>query len=151
MASISIIEAQLEHLSSMVELLQHLFAQEREFTPNSAQQTAALALILSHPQSGRLFVAIRGGDVLGMVSLLFTISTAGGGYAAWLEDLVVDPRVRSQGVGGALLDHVISWARTQGFVRLSLLTDGDNERAQDLYVRRGFTKSQMLPLRLQLR
>jgi GNAT superfamily N-acetyltransferase len=151
MTTFTITDAELEHLPAMVELLQHLFAQEHDFTPNPAQQARALTLILSHPQTGRLFVATSCEQVLGMVSLLFTVSTATGGYAAWLEDLVVRPSHRNRGIGSALLEHVISWAKAEGLGRITLLTDCDNERAQALYTHKGFNASRMLPLRLLLR
>ena len=99
---------------------------------------------------GRLFVLTRGVNILGMVSLLFTISTAEGGKAAWLEDLVVRPDHRDKGLGTRLLRAAIDWARKDGLTRITLLTDADNAHARRLYLRLGFAGSAMQPLRLHL-
>jgi GNAT superfamily N-acetyltransferase len=134
----------------MVELLGYLFKQEADFGPSPAKQRRALELILAQPFLGRLFVLSRGKKVLGMVSLLFTISTAEGGKAAWLEDLVVRPDHRGHGLGTRLLRGAVAWARKEGITRITLLTDADNVGARGLYLRHGFSASAMQPLRLHL-
>ena len=70
-------------LSQLVELLGQLFEQEAEFKPDSAKQATALKQILSDPAHGRIYVARDGRRVVAMASLLFTVSTAEGGKAAW--------------------------------------------------------------------
>lgn len=134
----------------MVVLLGHLFKQESDFAPAPAKQRRALESILAHPTTGRLFVLTRGPKVVGMVSLLITISTAEGGKAAWLEDMVVDPGLRNRGLGTRLLRAALAWAEENGVARISLLTDAHNLRAQRLYLRHGFVGSGMRPLRLHL-
>ena len=127
-----------------------LFDQEAEFRPDAAKQTAALKLILSDPVRGRIYVARDGRRPVAMASLLFTVSTAEGGKAAWFEDLVVHPDYRQQGTGQKMLAYVISQAKAEGVLRITLLTDMQNERAQALYRRAGFVGSPMRPMRLKL-
>jgi GNAT superfamily N-acetyltransferase len=105
-------------------------------------------LILAQPDQGRIFCAREGAHVLGMVSLLFTVSTAEGGRSAWLEDLVVHPEHRKRGVGERLIQHALQNAKTLGCTRITLLTDGINTGAMRFYERAGFTRSQMVPYRL---
>jgi GNAT superfamily N-acetyltransferase len=143
-------EARNADVAAMVELLGYLFKQERDFSPAAAKQRRALEILLAQPAMGRLFVLTRGSKILGMVSLLFTISTAEGGKAAWLEDLVVRPEHRGKGLGTRLLRAAIDWARREGLTRITLLTDTDNANARQLYARHGFTASAMQPLRLHL-
>ena len=143
-------EARAADVEAMVELLGHLFKQEKDFSPAQAKQRRALNLILMQPAMGRLFVLTRGSKVHGMVSLLFTISTAEGGKAAWLEDLVVRPEQRGKGLGTRLLRAVVDWARRQGLSRITLLTDANNVRARRLYLRHGFAPSEMQALRSYL-
>ena len=138
-------------LPQLVELLGQLFEQEAEFTPNAAKQEAALKLIFSNPSYGKLFVAKDGSRVVAMASLLFTVSTAEGGKAALFEDLVVRPDHRKQGIGARLLEYVIAQARAEGVLRLTLLTDMQNERAQVLYRKLGFVGSPMKPMRLKIK
>jgi ribosomal protein S18 acetylase RimI-like enzyme len=138
-------------LPQLVELLGLLFEQEAEFRPDAAKQSAALKQILSDPERGRIYVARDGRKVVAMTSLLYTVSTAEGGKAAWLEDLVVHPDYRRQGTGQKMLAYVVAQARTEGVLRITLLTDMQNERAQALYRRAGFVGSPMRPMRLKLK
>lgn len=143
--------AVLKDLPAMVQLLGQLFAQEAEFSPDATKQDAALKMIFADAKLGRLFVARDGAKVVAMASLLFTVSTAEGGRAALFEDLVVHPDYRKQGIGARLLEYVIEQARADGVLRLTLLTDMQNEQAQALYRRLGFVGSPMKPMRLKIK
>jgi GNAT superfamily N-acetyltransferase len=138
-------------LAQMVALLGQLFEQEAEFKPDAAKQEAALRMIFADPSRGRLYVAKDGPKVVAMASLLYTISTAEGGKAALFEDLVVSPDHRNQRIGARLLEHVIAQARAEGVLRITLLTDMQNEQAQVLYRRLGFVGSPMKPMRLKVK
>jgi GNAT superfamily N-acetyltransferase len=140
--------ARAEDLPQLVALLGILFSQESEFIPDDAKQARALEKILSDETVGRIYVAREGGRVVAMATLLYTISTAEGGLAALLEDVVVLPGERGRGVGSALLRHALGEARKQGALRVTLLTDAQNERAQRLYSKLGFGRSTMTAMRL---
>jgi ribosomal protein S18 acetylase RimI-like enzyme len=85
-----------------------------------------------------------------MAALHFTTSTAEGGRVAGLEDCVVHPEHRRKGIGEKLLRYVLEHAKAEGALRVMLLTDGDNTRAQALYRKLGFAPSSMLAMRLKL-
>ena len=121
------------------------------YSADAATQRAGLLPILADPALGRIFVARDGRELVAMCSLLYTISTAEGGKAALFEDLVVAPEHRQRGIAAMLLKHVIEQARAEGVLRLTLLTDMQNEGAQALYRRLGFVGSPMKPMRLKLR
>src|SRR5258706_12377716 len=135
----------------MVELLGQLFEQEAEFSPDATKQETALKMIFGDAKLGRMFVPKDGPKVVAMASMLYTVSTAEGGRAALFEDLVVRPDYRKQGIGARLLEYVIEQARAEGILRLTLLTDMQNEQAQALYRRLGFVGSPMKPMRLKIR
>jgi GNAT superfamily N-acetyltransferase len=135
----------------LVELLGELFSHEREFSPDPDKQREALEAILADRSRGRIFVAREGSELVGMASLLYTISTAEGGKAALFEDLIVDPRYRGKGVGGKLVNYVIQQARAEGVLRITLLTDLENDTALGLYRKLGFVDSPMQPMRLHLK
>lgn len=137
-------------LPQLVELLGTLFAQEADFVPNAAKQTRALEQILGDPRIGRIYVARESGNVVGMLSTLYTVSTAEGGKAAWLEDMVVVHEYRGRGIGAALLAHAVVGAREEGCLRLTLLSDEDNAQAHSVYAAEGFQFSGMRPMRLKL-
>jgi GNAT superfamily N-acetyltransferase len=137
-------------LPSLVELLGVLFAQEADFVPDADKQRRALEAILGDSRIGRIYVAREGRRVVGMVSTLYTVSTAEGGKAAWLEDMVVLPECRGRGIGAALLAHAVVGAREAGCLRLTLLSDEDNDQAHAVYAAEGFQFSGMRPMRLKL-
>jgi GNAT superfamily N-acetyltransferase len=139
-----------EELAQLVALLGILFSQEAELAPDDAKQTRALEKILSDDSVGKIYVARESGRVVAMAALLYTISTAEGGLAALFEDLIVLPGHRGKGVGASLLEYVIQEAKKQGVLRITLLTDSHNERAQALYRKLGFVESTMKPMRLKL-
>jgi len=137
-------------IPALCTLLDLLFSQEAEFRPDRQAQTRGLASIISDPGVGHILVAREGNQVVGMVSLLYTVSTALGGRVALLEDMVVVLQARGAGLGSQLLAKAVELARASGCLRITLLTDRANEPAQRFYQRHGFSLSAMTPMRLML-
>ena len=139
-------------LPALCRLLGNLFAQEAEFQPDTARQEAGLNLILNHPKTGTLLVLREqeGGEAVGTVLLLYTVSTFLGTRATILEDLIVAPTFRHRGGGSLLLDAAIARAKAEDCGRITLLTDPDNAPAQELYWKKGFAVSSMRAMRLSL-
>ena len=131
-------------IDTLVALLGSLFADEAEFVADSAKQKAGLVLILNDSTQGQIFVAREADSVVGMVNLLFTISTALGSHVVILDDLIVTSAYRSKGVGKLLMDAALNFCSARGLVRISLQTDLDNYIAQHLYESRGFVRSSMI-------
>src|SRR5947209_14207980 len=138
-------EADLDELS---EMLGDLFSQESDFRPDKDKQLRGLRLIFEQPSRGRVFVLRRDGMIVGMINLLFTISTAEGGFVVLLEDLVVHKQYQAHGYGARLLKHAIDFARQKNFLRITLLTDRPEHVAQEFFRRHGFHESSMIPMRL---
>jgi GNAT superfamily N-acetyltransferase len=135
-------------IPEMVQLLDELFSQDIEFVPNHEKQQRGLEMIVNNPEAGEILLLKNGGGVIGMVSLLYSISTALGGKVAILEDMIIIKDFRSKGFGSKLLGAAIDFARERGCMRITLLTDFDNETAQAFYRKFGFRKSAMIPMRL---
>ena len=131
-------------------LLSILFTQEAEFQPDTVAQQRGLNAILSDPALGEILVARQNGQIVGMVNVLYSISTALGARVALLEDMVVVPAMRGSGLGSQLLAAAIKHAKQRGCLRITLLTDADNYAAQAFYQKQGFEKSSMIPLRCNL-
>src|SRR2546429_7986066 len=138
-------EADLDDLS---ELLGELCAQESDFRPDKDKQLRGLRLIFEQPNRGRVFVLRRDGAIVGMINLLFTISTAEGGFVMVLEDLVVHKKFQGHGYGAKLLQHAIDFAKQKNFLRITRLTDRPENVAQEFFRRHGFVESSMIPMRL---
>jgi GNAT superfamily N-acetyltransferase len=148
---IEIGDATAADIPALVALLGELFSIERDFVPDAAKQERGLRLILDNPAIGRIFVVRRDGLAVGMASLLFTVSTAEGGRAAILEDVIVGAAYRRLKVGRRLVRHVRQWAGEQGIVRLTLLADRNNDAALRFYESEGFSRSEtMVVYRLHL-
>lgn len=146
----SIRAANPDDIPAVARLLAQLFEQELDFAPDYGAQVRGLKAIMSDPRIGTVLVAERSGELCGTVNLLYTVSTALGGPVALLEDLVIARFDRRAGIGAKLLAEAIETARARGCLRISLLTDADNETAQTLYTGFGFRKSTMVPFRLAL-
>jgi GNAT superfamily N-acetyltransferase len=141
--------ATIEDLPEMTELVMELFAMSAgDFKPNRDLQERGLRLILEQPSRGRIAVVRNKDQIFGMVNMLFTISTARGGFVIMMEDVVIHPRHRGQGYGTMLLDHVIEYAKQKGFSRITLLTDKISADSQEFFRKHGFEYSNMIPMRL---
>lgn len=134
-------------LKAMADLLAELFTLESDFVPERDKQLAGLRLILDDRSIGRLFVLRVDGRVAGMANALLTVSTAEGRRVVLLEDVIVGAAHRGRGLGRALVEHVVAWARAEGLPRVTLLADRDNAAALAFYQRLGFASSAMRVLR----
>src|SRR5260370_7322324 len=97
--------ATIEDLSLLAELLMELFGQEPDFRPDYNNQMRGLRLILEQPSRGRIFVLRSVNKIIGMINLLFTISTAEGGFVILLEDLILAKHLRAHALGDDLLKY----------------------------------------------
>ena len=143
-------KATVEDIAELCYLLDILFSQEIEFKADANAQKRGLRAIVTNPDVGIILVARHNDSLVGMVNILFTVSTALGGRVAILEDMVVIPSKCGSGVGSQLLNAAIATARENNCQRLTLLTDSDNEKAHGFYEKHGFTRSPMLPFRFVL-
>ncbi len=140
--------ATIEDLPQLVELLIALFSEDGDFKPDRSKQEHGLRLILEQPNRGRIFVLRTDHKVIGMVNLLFTISTAEGGLVIIMEDVIVHPQHRRQGYGGRLLERAVQFAKEKRFKRITLLTDRISADSQAFFQQHGFQFSKMIPMRL---
>jgi GNAT superfamily N-acetyltransferase len=134
-------------LEPMVRLLGLLFSQEPDFRPDPHRQRRGLARMLAEPERRLVVVAETGGEVVGMVTVQIVVSTAEGGDAGLLEDLVVEPAVRRRGIARRLVRAATAWATSRGATRLQLLADRANLPALAFYERMGWQPTRMVALR----
>ena len=142
--------ATIEDLDQITELVMELLELQDDFSADREIQKRGLQLILEQPARGRIFVLRNDHRILGMVNLLFTISTARGGMVILLEDFIIHPTHRGQGYGAILVDHVKNFASKKGFSRITLLTDKISADSQKFFQKLGFNYSSMIPMRLNL-
>lgn len=81
------------------------------YDPNIAEETARALWMLEAP--GRTFVAVDDDAIVG--SAKSHPNQAGPGSHVATASFMVDPTRSARGVGRALAEFVIDWARTQGY------------------------------------
>ncbi|MFA5233435.1 MAG: GNAT family N-acetyltransferase [Sulfurimonas sp.] len=136
-----------QDIKELGRLLNELFTQEVEFTPDEEVQERALREIISDESIGEIFVASHDGEIVAMVNILYTFSTALGAKVAILEDMIVDKRYRGQDIGSSLMEFALKCITAKGCKRVTLLSDSDNFKAHKFYEKQGFVKSAMIPFR----
>ena len=141
-------------ISAMTALLGELFRLEPDFPIRPELQARGLRLLLAATRTGNACVKVAvdpaSGRVVGMATVQTVISTAEGAPSGWVEDVVVTETWRGYGVGGRLLDALMTWAVKHGVTRLQLLADRQNRFALKFYAAHGWRHTRMMPLRRYL-
>ena len=153
MPDILIRHAEETDIDDMVALLGHLFSIEDDFHVDSEKQRTGLALIIENREHACVKVAVNSelNRVVGMCTAQTLISTAEGGRAAIVEDVVVSKSYRGRGIGTRLMGALAQWARHRGITRLQLLYDMDNMPALTFYRTLGWQPTSLGCLRLKIR
>jgi GNAT superfamily N-acetyltransferase len=143
MNGVTIAPACATDIPELIDLLAVLFSIEQDFSPDPDRQRRGLAALLASPTGHIAIARDRSSRAVGMATAQLVISTAEGAPSAWIEDVVVREDWRGQGLGRALLDAVLDWARKQGAVRAQLLADLDNTPALAFYDRIGWQPTRL--------
>jgi len=104
---------------------------ERELIDRNLREGRSTVLLARHAESG---------EAIGFAQLFRTYSTVWLGPSLLLEDLFVTPGLRRSGVATALLEASVAYAREIGAVGMFLETAMDNEAAQAVYERAGWSR-----------
>lgn len=138
-------------IPALSKLLDTLFSIEKDFQPDTEKQCQGLHLLIEQPDRAVIKVARNAsGHAVGMVSVQLVISTAAGAPSAWVEDMVVSEEQRGQGIGKALLQSALDWAKNKGAKRAQLLVDTENEPALSYYRHLGWESTQLQARRIFL-
>lgn len=73
------------------------------------------------------------GAVIGFTQYQLMHRSLGGGMTCYLSDLYVDPDIRGNGAGRALIDYVRAFAKAEGLPNVRWLTQEFNYPARRLY------------------
>lgn len=98
---------------------------------------------LRRPAWGRAWVATLGrpGGVVGYAVVTLGYSLEYGGRDAFVDEIVVSPGLRGQGLGRRLLVEAEAWCRRQGVAALHLEVERRHRGAIALYRGAGFSSS----------
>jgi len=144
--SVHIRPARQQDIDAMVLLLKRLFFIEADFTFDPVRHAAALQLLLAS-NSAMVLVAEVDNHVVGMCSGQTVISTAEGGPALLVEDVVVAEQQQGKGIGRRLLQTLTEWAKSRRISRMQLLADRNNTAARKFYENRGWQSTELICLR----
>lgn len=142
-------KARHQDLDELTALLRLLFSIEEDFSFNEEKQRQGLSMMLDNDR-GCVLVAEEAGQVVGMCTGQLVISTAEGGLAVLVEDMVVNFAHRGRGTGRALLRALADWALGRGATRMQLLADKNNPPALAFYERLGWRMTSLICLRRYL-
>jgi ribosomal protein S18 acetylase RimI-like enzyme len=113
----------------------------RQLSSSASPPTPAvtdLAAMIESSSTTLLLARAGDGSVVGMLALVvFPIPT---GLRAWIEDAVVDRRVRGQGVGAALTRRALDLALSRGARTVELTSRPERTAANALYRKLGFER-----------
>jgi len=90
-----------------------------------------------------VLIAERSGHIVGSVSVYTDWRGAQAGSFG-VRLLAVPPQHRGQGVGRALMEHALDWAKSSGVSRVVMLLTPDMESARELSEELGFSRDQGL-------
>ena len=88
-----------------------------------------------------LYVAERGGDIVGTFALLVMHNLGHlGAPSAIVEDVAVAPRSQGQGIGKAMMQFALDLCRNKGCYKLMLSSNAKREHAHAFYESLGFER-----------
>ncbi len=98
--------------------------------------------VLQDPSKGRYFVVEDEGQVVAGLMIVTEYSDWRNGYFWWIHSVYTAPEARGRGHYSRLHGHVRRAALAEGNVRgLRLYVEHNNDRAQEVYSRRGMSRT----------
>lgn len=117
---------------------------------DTERNRAFFARFVAPSENGMLLGAWSGDELAGYACLYWHFTSLVPAETVLMNDLYVDERRRSQGVGRALIEASAEIARERGAHRLEWATAPDNETAQRLYDSTGAERSEWVEYELEV-
>lgn len=108
--------------------------------PSDRMSARSIRRFITAP-SARVFVAVRGHELLGNLVLLLRANAR----RARIYSVVVSPQARGLGIGNQLVESAERTAQREGRAAVTLEVRADNTAARALYAKRGYAEASRLP------
>lgn len=137
------VESDIPRLEDLLYQVHGLHAEGRPdlFIPGCKKYTAdQLRGLLTDPENTPIFAAILDGLLVGYCFCVKQVQTAASMQkitTLYVDDLCVDQSMRGRGIGKALYDHAVTYAREQGYYNLTLNVWACNPSAMAFYEKCG--------------
>jgi len=113
--------ARADEVDAVLALYEWLFAPPGSQPPNWDLEVAAPRLLEAiEAERSAVLVAAGGDRLVGFCTAYLELHSVRFGRRCWVEDLAVDPTMRSRGIGARLLAAAREWATAQGATHLEL-------------------------------
>ena len=112
-------EGDIDHLLPLMRAYSEFY----EVPPDDARLLGIARMLIAQPQDGVQFIA-RGddGEALGFATVYLTWETLDAGRLAVMNDLFVSPAARGRGLGAALIEECLRFARDRSAGKLAWQT-----------------------------
>lgn len=135
---IHLIVADDSYTEEVAQLLARLF-EEVEHTLSFEEIAGIFAELDADDHHSTLLAFNDAGEVVGLITLVESLSLSAGGRYGVINELYVVPEYRSEGVGKMLIDLAKSIGDERGWARLEVTTPGDEfVKTRRFYEREGF-------------
>lgn len=130
-----------EHADALIALLDCYMRDPMGISAPMADGLASKIISGLRAYSGYMGFLVKAGDrYAALANCNRNFSTFKARYLINIHDFIVHPDFRGQGAGQFLLDGIAAYGEKNGFCRVNLEVRHDNENAQKLYKKAGFTE-----------
>ncbi len=135
-----------EDLGAVAILLQHL---GYPMTPSKVHES--LSNVLRDPGIHVVVATSADDEIIGLMTLRLFPALRLAGFQLSIEEMVVAPEYRDQGIGRQFLQYAFGYAQQKRVVRLEVLSSNQRESARrGFYIKNGFTLAESQVYRMQL-
>lgn len=137
---INLRDAKVEDAQDVLRLIHQMVELEGDISPLTS---AYVAHYIVNPNS-HILLADQDGQVVGLISYSIRPDLYHAADCCLIQELVVDEAYRSQGIGGQLLEALLSRMQSRGVVEVSLGVGSDNVDAIRFYQAHGISEQAVL-------
>jgi GNAT superfamily N-acetyltransferase len=119
--------------SQIIDLLKQFPPEEISLDWKDAVST--FRQVIKNPELGSILVAEENGEILGVISVSYPTAVRCGGIYSCIEEFIVSEKARGKGIGGKLVEAIISAATARGCYEIQI--NNPSPLGYPVYLRHG--------------